>query len=121
MRHESEQPVGAPCYQWVDCRDHAGITCFPHSGSWQAQGGPAYICRDQRKCVYNNMGPLREKDVCFGCWCIGHISNDCRKWITCAKCCLQRSTIPHIPPNEKEKNFSQEERNSDVAVNSTLV
>ena len=35
---ESEQPVGAPCYQWMGCRDHAGITCFPYSGSWQAQG-----------------------------------------------------------------------------------
>ena len=55
---ESEQPVGAPCYQWVDCRDHAGINCFPHSGSWQAQGGPAYICREQRKCVFYDMGPL---------------------------------------------------------------
>ena len=47
---ESEQPVGAPCYQWVGCRDHARITCFPHSGSWQ--GGPHYICRDQRKPVF---------------------------------------------------------------------
>ena len=44
---ESEQPVGALFYQWVGCRDHAGIACFPHSGSWQAQGGPVYICRDQ--------------------------------------------------------------------------
>ena len=32
---ESEQPVGALCYQWVGCRDHAGIACFPHSGNWQ--------------------------------------------------------------------------------------
>ena len=56
---DSEQPVGAPCYQWVGCRDHAGITCFPHSGSWQAQGGPAYICRDQRKHVFHNMEPLK--------------------------------------------------------------
>ena len=56
---ESEQPVGAPCYQWVGCRDHAGLVCFPHSGSWQAQGGPAHICRDQRKCVFHNMGPLK--------------------------------------------------------------
>ena len=36
---ESKQPVGVPCYQWVGCRDHAGIICFPHSGSWQAQRG----------------------------------------------------------------------------------
>ena len=34
------------------------IVCFPHSGSWQVQGGPAYICRDQRKCVFHNMGTL---------------------------------------------------------------
>ena len=34
---DSEQPVGALFYQWVGCRDHAGITCFPHSGGWQAQ------------------------------------------------------------------------------------
>ena len=34
---ESEQPVGALFYQWVGCRDHAGITCFAHSGGWQAQ------------------------------------------------------------------------------------
>ena len=46
---ESDQPVGAPWYQW-GCRD-AGITGFHYSGSWQAQGGPAYICRDQRKHV----------------------------------------------------------------------
>ena len=53
---DSEQPVGALFYQWVGCRDHAGIACFPHSGS--GQGGPAYICRDQRKCVFYDMGPL---------------------------------------------------------------
>ena len=46
---ESEQPVGAPFYQWVGCRDHAGHACFPHSGRWQAQGGPVYMYRDERK------------------------------------------------------------------------
>ena len=56
---ESEQPVGALFYQWVGCRDHAGIACFPHSGSWQAQGGPVYIWRDQRKHVFRNMEPLK--------------------------------------------------------------
>ena len=56
---ESEQPVGVPFYQWVGCGDHAGITCFPHSGSWQAQQGPAYICRDQIKRGFHNMGALK--------------------------------------------------------------
>ena len=55
---ESEQPVGAPFYQWVGCRDHAFLVCFLHSRSWQAQGGPAYICRDQIKHVFHNKGPL---------------------------------------------------------------
>ena len=49
---ESEQPVGALCYQWVGCRDHAGITCFPHSGSWQAQRGAAKMS------FFYDMGPL---------------------------------------------------------------
>ena len=56
---ESEQPVGAAFYQWMGCRDHAGIICFLHCGSWQAQGGPVYICRDQRKCVFHNMGHFK--------------------------------------------------------------
>ena len=60
---DSEQPVGAPFYQWVGYRDHAGIICFPHSGSWQAQGGPAYICRDQRKHVFYDMAPLKYTQI----------------------------------------------------------
>ena len=55
---ESEQPVGAPVCRRVGCRDHAAVVCFLHSGIWQAQGGPAFMCRDQRKCVFHNMGPL---------------------------------------------------------------
>ena len=66
---ESEQPVGAPCYQGVGCRDHAGITGFPHSGSWQAQRGPAYICREQRKRVFYDMGPLRKRLLDEKCVC----------------------------------------------------
>ena len=56
---DSEQPVGALCYQWAGCRDHAGIACFPHSGSCQAQGGPAYICRDQRKMCFSWYGTFK--------------------------------------------------------------
>ena len=74
---ESEQPVGVPCYQWVGCRDHAGLACFPLSGSWQAQGGPAYICREQRKRVYNDMGPLTraEQDLEIAKLCSSMLSN----------------------------------------------
>ena len=66
---ESEQPVCVPCYQWVGCRDHAGLACFPHSESWQTQGGPVYICRNQRTHVFHNMGPLI-CSVLHGCYCI---------------------------------------------------
>ena len=31
---ESEQPVGAPFYQWVGCGDDTGLISFPHSGRW---------------------------------------------------------------------------------------
>ena len=31
---ESEQPVGAPFYQGVGCRDDAGLVCFSQTGSW---------------------------------------------------------------------------------------
>ena len=30
-----------------------------------AQGGPVYICRDQRKCVFHNMGHLMHNCVFF--------------------------------------------------------
>ena len=52
---ESEQPEGVQFYQWVGCRDHAGIACF-----LQAQRGPVYIRIDQRKLVFHNMRPLNE-------------------------------------------------------------
>ena len=29
---ESDQPVGAPFYQWVGCRDIAGLRCFAPLG-----------------------------------------------------------------------------------------
>ena len=43
----------------MGCREDAGLICFPHSGSWQAQGGPVYIRRYQRKRVFHNMGSLK--------------------------------------------------------------
>lgn len=59
---------------------------------------------------------LRENGVCFGCLCIGHISKDCKKRISCVKCRLKHPTALHIPAGEKEKDFSQAERKSEVLV-----
>ena len=65
-RAESEQPVGVPLYQWLGCRDHAGFICYPHSGSWWAQGGPVYMCRHQRKHVFHNISFLQRRLI----WCL---------------------------------------------------
>lgn len=64
---------------------------------------------------------LLERTVRFGCLCIGHISEVCRKWITCEKCGLKHPTTLHIPPKEKEKDFEQAGRKLEVSVDSTLV
>lgn len=53
---------------------------------------------------------LRAKCVCFGCLCIGHISKDCRKRISCAECVLKHPNILHIHPKEKGKDSDQTER-----------
>ena len=65
------------------------------------------------------IGFLKDNGVCFGCLCIGHISKDCRKRISCAKCGLKHPTILHIPPKEKESDLA--ERKAEVSVDSTLV
>lgn len=67
------------------------------------------------------IGFLQEKGVCFGCLCIGHISKDCRKRISCVKCGLLHPNILYIPPEEKVKDSGQAEGKSEITVDSTLV
>lgn len=45
---------------------------------------------------------LREKGVCFGCLCIGHVSMDCQKRLSCKECSLKHPTILHIHLRGKE-------------------
>ena len=45
---------------------------------------------------------LREKGVCFGCLCIGHVSKDCRKRLSCKVCSLKHPTMLHIYSKEKD-------------------
>lgn len=68
------------------------------------------------------IGFLREKGVCFGCLCIGHISKDCRKRISCERCGLNHPTVLHmlhIPP--KGESSVQAERKSEALAGGTLV
>ena len=67
------------------------------------------------------IGFLKENCVCFGCLRIGHISRVCKKRISCIKCGLRHPTILHIPSKEKEKDFEQAERKSEVLVDNTLI
>ena len=74
-----------------------------------------------KKTHKEKIGFLREKSVCFGCLCIGHISKVCRKRITCTKCGLKHPTVLHIPQKEKDKDSDQAERKSEVSVDSALM
>lgn len=67
------------------------------------------------------IGFLRDKGVCFGCLCIGHISKDCRKRISCGKCGLKHPTVLHIPAKEKVKDSDHAGMKAEVMVDSTLV
>ncbi|CAI5670611.1 unnamed protein product [Oreochromis niloticus] len=59
---------------------------------------------------------LKENGICFGCLCIGHISKDCRKRISCSKCSRKHPTILHKESTPSEKT----DRNMQPHVN-TLV
>ena len=56
-----------------------------------------------KKTHKEKIGFLREKSVCFGCLCIGHISKVSRKRISCTKCGLKHPTVLHIPQKKRTK------------------
>lgn len=51
---------------------------------------------------------LREKGMCFGCLCIGHVSKDCRKRLSCKVCSLKHPTVLHIHSKHKEPMTEEE-------------
>lgn len=51
---------------------------------------------------------LRKKGVCFGCLCIGHISRECRKRLSCKVCSLKHPTMLHIHSKGKEQAMEGE-------------
>lgn len=64
------------------------------------------------------IGFLKENDICFGYLCIGHISEDCCKRISCSRCSLKHPTILH---NELVNDSEQMERSPELHVDNTLV
>ncbi|XP_024116907.1 uncharacterized protein LOC112138581, partial [Oryzias melastigma] len=57
----------------------------------------------EKKPRKEKIGFLRENGVCFGCLCIGHISKECKRRISCAKCGFKHPTVLHITPCRKDE------------------
>lgn len=54
---------------------------------------------------------LKEKGVCFGCLCIGHMSKDYNKRISCKVCNQSNASIRHIEKRKEAKvKISQRNR-----------
>ncbi|XP_039548042.1 uncharacterized protein LOC120493481 [Pimephales promelas] len=80
------------------------------------------LCRQLEKRVHNEkITFLKKHGVCFGCLCIGHMSRDCRKRLSCKVCSLKHPTALHIYPKEKENNLVQVKGESETAVGSSLI
>ncbi|KAL1246670.1 hypothetical protein QQF64_034398 [Cirrhinus molitorella] len=77
------------------------------------------VCVQLREMVHQKkIGFLKENGICFGCLCIGHISRDCRKRISCTKCSLKHPTVLHKEPSNIPE---QTVRNTVVSVDNMLV
>ncbi|XP_030596228.1 uncharacterized protein LOC115787620 [Archocentrus centrarchus] len=55
---------------------------------------------------------LKEKGICFGCLCTGHISRECNKRLICEVCNQQHPTVLHIP----RTNVESEQTNKPTGV-----
>ncbi|KAK0148069.1 hypothetical protein N1851_012226 [Merluccius polli] len=50
---------------------------------------------------------LKEHGVCFGCLCIGHMSKDCRRRLSCKTCGARHPSILHIHTKNKDHDKNQ--------------
>lgn len=65
---------------------------------------------------------LKEQKVCFGCLCIGHISKDCRRRMSCKTCGARHPSMLHIHPKNKDQDKDQAGvADTNTAVGSSLV
>ena len=61
---------------------------------------------------------LKENGACFRCLCIGHISKNCQRKISCSKCGLRHPTVLH---KDSVATAEPAERSIQVTVDDTLV
>lgn len=65
---------------------------------------------------------LKEKGLCFGCLCTGHLSKDCNRRITCRQCNKTHPSILHIGKREmgfQEDTERQKKRSESCTTTST--
>lgn len=55
----------------------------------------------------------KEKGICFGCLCIGHMSKDCDKRLTCKFCGQNHPSVPHI--TKKSRASTDIEQSKDTS------
>ena len=81
------------------------------------------LCSLLEKRAHNDkMAFLKEHGICFGCLCIGHMSKDCRRRLSCKVCGSRHPSMLHIHPKDKETEKKQAvAADTDTAVGSALV
>lgn len=85
-------------------------------------GHPLDLCLQLEKKVHcEKIAFLKEHGVCFGCLCIGHMSRDCKKRLSCKVCSLKHPSILHIHLKKKEIDSVQTKGESETALGGTLI
>jgi len=66
-------------------------------------------CTQMQSKMHNEkLNFLKEKGICFGCLCVGHMSRDCDKRLTCTICAQRHPSILHIQQKERECTQGQD-------------
>lgn len=75
----------------------------------------------EKKAHSEKMNFLKTNGVCFGCLCIGHISKECRKRLSCKICCSRLPSMLHIHQQGNEAKAEKERNTSEKAVDTGMV
>lgn len=67
----------------------------------------------QNKLHREKLNFLKEKGICFGCLCVGHMSKDCDKRLNCAVCGQMHPSILHI--KQKDITGTQEQNHPSLS------
>lgn len=65
------------------------------------------------------MNFLKKKGICFSCLCVGHISRDCKKQITCKVCGSEHPSNLHVFQRDKSEEPKQAVGSALISVQSS--